>query len=153
MAAKCELQCWLQVKLSSSCQDLLRRLMGSQKMTASEIMKQPWFLVDFPKGLRDMNAFCLKMKVRCTFAAGVPGRLAWCKGRTFTGHRGLLLSAPHSSPEPVSLLECGADTLFWPAAVAREMQKVQRLRRVLSQARCAVPEAGFPAPAASTPAA
>ena len=52
----------LQVKLSSSCNDLLKKLLGRDKLTVVEIMKQPWFLVDFPKGLKEMNSYCLKMK-------------------------------------------------------------------------------------------
>ena len=54
----------VQTRLSSSCNDLLRKLLARDKLTVAEIMKQPWFLVDFPKGLKEMNSYCLKMKVR-----------------------------------------------------------------------------------------
>ena len=51
------------MKLSPACSELLRKLLARDKLTVAEILKNPWFLVDFPKGLKEMNSYCLKMKV------------------------------------------------------------------------------------------
>ena len=159
-------QCWkcqsrpslwwpLQMKLSSSCNDLLRKLLARDKLTVAEIMKQPWFLVDFPKGLKEMNSYCLKMKagplhsmLGGAVTVATPARILVCA--SMAPHASRLLLNEHQScldtPTAACRLVVAPFMLLCSAPCTCDalhlhiLQVGPALRSLNLQAQCPVPQ-------------